>query len=72
MAAMRVVELKAIVVCKNGLNFDNWYAWALKFHKRRKIVRVYGLRVGQAVNEKRLNKVYEFATMTSAVDCYFC
>ncbi|KAJ7695788.1 hypothetical protein B0H17DRAFT_1055566 [Mycena rosella] len=36
-----VVELKAIAVCKNGLDFNNRYAWVLKFDMERKIVQVH-------------------------------
>ncbi|KAJ7705514.1 ketosteroid isomerase-like protein, partial [Mycena rosella] len=36
-----VVELKAVAVCKNGLDFDNRYAWVVKFNLERKIVQVH-------------------------------
>ncbi|KAJ7457649.1 ketosteroid isomerase-like protein [Mycena galericulata] len=36
-----VVELSANGVCKNGLKFDNRYAWVLKFDGNAKIVRVH-------------------------------
>ncbi|KAJ6536578.1 hypothetical protein DFH09DRAFT_1091318 [Mycena vulgaris] len=36
-----VVELKAVAVYKNGLNFDNRYAWVLKFDEAKKMVQVH-------------------------------
>ncbi|KAJ7808895.1 hypothetical protein B0H14DRAFT_1508476 [Mycena olivaceomarginata] len=36
-----VVELRAIAVCKNELDFNDRYAWVLKFNRERKIVRVH-------------------------------